>query len=439
MEVAPHAAEVTPRERPPLLAVPGFVGLMDDTFGALLDVVVGLDRMLAHVASLRAEAVDQARQWSETHQQVTTSSDPHQWSARTVARKVLVSELACALRLPERSAETLVAESQALMHELPETLVALNTGELSYRHAQVVVDQVASLGGVSEQARTTLETELVPLARELSVAKFERVARALRERAHPETIVERHRRALSDREVRLAPARDGMSWLELLLPCATASACYDRVTASAKSLQGSGEPRTLSQLRADVAAGLLTDGVTSQGVGVGIRANVTITVPVMTLLGHSQEPAVLAGYGPIDPVTARRLTAEAPSLRRILTHPETGAVLSVGRERYVVPAELRRWLRLRDETCRFPGCGVSARHSDLDHTVDWAADGPSSHDNLAHLCPKHHKLKHDTAWSVSHLGQGDLAWRSPSGRGYVTRAAMRMQPATGPPAHGAAP
>ena len=410
--------------------------MMDEAFGSLLDVVVGLDRMLAHVASLRAEAIDQARQWSETHQQVTASSDTHQWSARTIARKVLVSELACALRMPERSADSLVAESEALMQDLPKTLASLNSGDLSYRHAQVVIDQVSSLGGVNEQARMTLETELVPLARELTVAKFDRVARALRERVHPETIVERHRRALSDREVRLAPARDGMSWLELLLPAATASACYDRTTAAAKALQGPGEPRTLAQLRADVAADVLTDGVTSAGLGVGIRANVTITVPVMTLLGHSEEPATLAGYGPIDSVTARRLTAEAPSLRRILTHPETGAVLSVGRERYVVPTELRRWLRLRDETCRFPGCGVSARHSDLDHTVDWATDGPSSHDNLAHLCPKHHKLKHDTPWSVSHLGQGDLAWRSPSGRGYVTRAAMGMQPATGPPAPG---
>jgi len=30
---------------------------------------------------------------------------------------------------------------------------------------------------------------------------------------------------------------------------------------------------------------------------------------------------------PVDPDTARTLTALAPSLRRILTHPETGAVL----------------------------------------------------------------------------------------------------------------
>ncbi|WP_052293910.1 HNH endonuclease [Sanguibacter keddieii] len=121
----------------------------------------------------------------------------------------------------------------------------------------------------------------------------------------------------------------------------------------------------------------------------------------MTLLGHSEEPGDLAGHGPIDAHTARRLAAQAPSFLRILTHPETGTVLSVGRDRYAVPADLKSWLRIRDETCRFPGCSRRAQRCDIDHVKDWAHGGTTDHHNLIHLCRNHHRLKHTTAWTVS--------------------------------------
>ncbi|HEY5221829.1 MAG TPA: hypothetical protein VIJ18_02100, partial [Microbacteriaceae bacterium] len=47
------------------------------------------------------------------------------------------------------------------------------------------------------------------------------------------------------------------------------------------------------------------------------------------------------------------LAAHAPSFTRLLTHPQTEAVLSVGRDSYRVPADLRQWLRIRDGLCRF--------------------------------------------------------------------------------------
>lgn len=130
--------------------------------------------------------------------------------------------------------------------------------------------------------------------------------------------------------------------------------------------------------------------------------------------------AELEGYGPLDDETARELVAGAPSSTRLLRHPESGAVLSVGRERYAVPADLTAALRIRDRTCRFPGCGRSPRRSDIDHTIDWQFGGTTSIDNLAHLCLAHHELKHRSAWQVSQHGGGVLRWRSPSGSTYMT-------------------
>ena len=82
---------------------------------------------------------------------------------------------------------------------------------------------------------------------------------------------------------------------------------------------------------------LLIDGVTPSGLGKEIRPNVHVTVSVMTPLGHSEEPGSLERYGPIDPNTGRRLAGRAPSFTRLLTHPETGCVLTVRRDRYKVP------------------------------------------------------------------------------------------------------
>ncbi len=148
---------------------------------------------------------------------------------------------------------------------------------------------------------------------------------------------------------------------------------------------------------------------------------VYVTVPVMTLLGHSDEPAELDGYGPIDAETARELAAHAPSFQRILTHPETGAYLSYGRTSYRVPADLAGYLKVRDGGCRFPGCGRRAIASDIDHTVDWAFDGRTEHDNLAHLCRKHHRLKHRTGWRMTQESGGVIRWDSPAGRVHRSR------------------
>lgn len=163
-----------------------------------------------------------------------------------------------------------------------------------------------------------------------------------------------------------------------------------------------------------------------------IIPRVHVTVPVQTLLGGSA-PATLDGHIPLDPDTARALVAHAPSFKRVLTHPETGAVLSVGRDSYTVPADLRDWLLVRDVTCRFPGCGRPALRTDVDHTTDWGAGGGTSAENLAHLCRPHHTLKHQTAWTLhtgdttgnaastpGAPGDGTLTWTSPAGRRYAS-------------------
>lgn len=402
-------------------------GAMANTLGDLVDSIAALDRMEASIAAFRAELVDQARRWSEVTQSAVSPSGAG-WDARTIARRELVTELACALRIPERAAENLIEDSRALVTELPETFAALSAGAISWRHARVLIDHAHS---VPENARHAFEAKVLPFAQTLTVAKFDRAARRERERVHPESIDHRAAAAVEKRNVELQPTRDGMAWLSAYLPAVTAQGIYNRVTDMALSQQNGTETRTLTQLRADLFAELLLDGSLRNGsLRDGrvskIRPRVLITVPVMSLLGHSDEPAMLEGYGPIDLETARELTADAPSLTRILTHPETGAVLSVGRDSYAVPADLRIWLRVRDGTCRFPGCSRAARKCDLDHSADWQFGGQTAHNNLAHLCQAHHHVKHMTGWSVRQLTGGVMEWTSPAGKIYTTQPETKL-------------
>jgi hypothetical protein len=397
-----------------------------ERFAQAIGAVAATEAEIASLAARRARQVEQARELSEAFERITRPVDAQRWSPAMAANRVLVSEVAAVLRLPERTAETLVGESRILVTELRGTLAALDAGDISYRHAQRLIDHASSLPA---EARAEFEADVLDSAKTMPVGKFNDVARKRRERMHPESVEVRHVRSVADREVWLQNGRDGMASLTLYTDASDAHAAFDRISGLAASLQAPDDPRTLTQLRADAMVDLLIDGVTPDGLGAGVKAEVLITVPVMTLLGCSDEPATLEGYGPIDLETAKRLMAGAPGFTRLLTHPETGAVLSVGRERYRPTKAMRKWLRVRDETCRFPGCNRSAERCDLDHTLDWQYSGETGHTNLAHLCPGHHAMKHNTAWRVNQQPDGTLDWTSPTRRRYRTGPATRMGPA----------
>ncbi|MBD3941794.1 DUF222 domain-containing protein [Microbacterium sp. NEAU-LLC] len=190
-----------------------------------------------------------------------------------------------------------------------------------------------------------------------------------------------------------------------------------------------GEQRSLDELRADLFADLvLTGAPAAHGVGdtlAAIRAQVQITIPVLTAAGVGDEPALLAGYGPIDAETARRLAADAPGWDRVMYHPYSGLPLAV--DRYRPTAHLQRFLRARDERCRFPGCTRSPIRCDIDHTHDHAKGGRTEDGNLAHFCPRHHTLKHASAWRVRQRGNGVLEWTSPTGRRYLDKPPATVQ------------
>jgi len=405
----------------------------NDTQIRLLDAVKEHDRAICAAHAARAAAVDEIIQWTraaaETGRPTTTPTPLRgreyvEWSSQKAADEGLVAEIACLLTLPENTARNLICHSQLLQHRLPATRDALSRGDISYRHVEVILENVLAL---PDEAWPLFENDVLIDSETLTVPQFKKKAIKLRELTHPESIKVRHERALADRCFYVTPGRDGMGYLEMTLSNEDANAIADRVEAMAKKLNTADETRTLPQLRTDVAVDLLLQGVTATGLGAGIRGNVYVTVPILTLMGKSEEPGTLEGVGPIDPETARRIAGTASSFTRILVHPETGAVLSVGRTKYKVPKDLRRWLQLRDGTCRAAGCNRRVQDCDIDHTIPWEHGGETVFTNLAHLCRRSHRVKHETGWQVEQDKDGSLRWTSPAGKHYATHPATRIR------------
>ena len=117
---------------------------------------------------------------------------------------------------------------------------------------------------------------------------------------------------------------------------------------------------------------------------------------------------------------ARRLIADgAGSFHRVLTDPRDGAPLEIGRTSYRLTKAQRHWLRLRDGRCPFPGCGNHSLDNEADHLLAWADGGTTGISNLGQPCPKHHRLKHASAWTPTGASKDHPpGWTSPSGRHY---------------------
>ncbi|WES64928.1 DUF222 domain-containing protein [Microbacter sp. GSS18] len=359
-----------------------------------------------------------------------------------LAVRAAAADIAVRLQLSETTVQARAAHAATLRERTPAVWAGFLGGSMPEANATAIAQLAATLPHDAPEAWASFEDRVLSAATRLAPGRFRTVARRARERAHPEPIETRHRRAAADRGVWLTPELDGICTLTAPLPAADAHALKRRIDGAARELRRApDERRTLAQLRADVltdlapstggaetgsasnggtatgsatggtAIGTATDGT---AIGTAASATVAVTVPALTLLGASDEPATLDGYGPIDLDTARRLAGSATSWVRVLTHPHTGTVLDVDRRTYRVPVDLKRWLGVKHPLCVFPGCPRAAADCDLDHVLDWQYGGATAEDNLAPLCRPHHRLKHESAWELER-DERSLAWTSPTG------------------------
>lgn len=380
------------------------------------------------------------------------SVDDGDLSVRAVA-----AEFAAALRVSDRTVQARMAEAEAKIALFPAVWRAQGEGRIGAGHARAILDAGMHLDDAA--SRDAYAAQVIEFAETESPNRVGRMARRIAERFQHRTLEDRHRDARRERRVWVTDGEDGMAQLGLLGPAVLVHGVFSRLTAMAERV-GAGavvpdadhpatdadnsatdadgtvprvdaragglrvDGRRIDEIRCDLALDLLLAGApaghdTPDGLLAAIAGRVSVTVPVLTLLGEDDVPAEIDGRMPIDPATARRLAGAASGWDRILTHPISGGVLAV--DRYRPSADLVRHLKARDVRCRFPGCGRAAVDCDIDHTSDAALGGATALENLGDLCRRHHVLKHHSPWHVEQLGGGVFAWTSPTGRIYIDR------------------
>ncbi|MCM6762848.1 HNH endonuclease [Rathayibacter sp. ZW T2_19] len=351
------------------------------------------------------------------------------------------AEFAVALGVSEGSASRSLEQAQLLVEDLPLTRAALAEARVLWESGRIVCAVAATLPVAS---RGAFDERAAPLAVSLTPTQLRRALARLREELHQQPLAERHRRAREDRAVWITPEIDGMATLSALLPAPAALGAFTRLDRIARTLREGtpdtgeqrgtlGDERTLAQLRADALADLLCEGDVSGTAPVdlperatrtfipGVRAEVRLTLPASTAAGLDDTSADLDGYGPVPAGVARELVADGASFTRVLTDPDAGTVVSVGRTLRLPPPRMRLHLQLRDQTCRFPGCTRPASGTEADHTVEWRHGGETALENLASLCVAHHHVRHGDRWTYVLHPDGTADWTTPTGRRVTTR------------------
>ena len=344
-------------------------------------------------------------------------------------------DVSSALRLSAGTAQMRIDVARTLVNHLPNTCSALATGELSAAHATVIARETAAAirDGLSEFAIFSIEEKAIAHAEFHTPSQVAQQVRSAIAKFAPATFEEVVEKARDSRRVSCYNDVDGMSTVVAILPAEDAQTVMKAIEAfiikgsTVFNIPGESpvsDARSADMKRADALTSLAGFALAASSEEVAlhrrpITVNVTIDLP--TLLGLSENPGQLAGYGAIPASVARALASDG-KWKRFITDPQTGALLDYGRETYQPPQALIDFLIARDRTCRFPGCRRSAALSDLDHAQSWEDGGTTSLDNLGALCRRHHLLKTHGGWGIESRADGSCTWTSPLGKIYQTPA-----------------
>jgi hypothetical protein len=319
-------------------------------------------------------------------------------------------ELAPLLRISRGAAQAQLDLAIELTRRLPATVCALERGDLDLYKARIVAAHTHPL---SDTQAAAVEQLVLPRVSTQTPGQLRVALRRAVLLVDPDGAEARRKARVQERAVLLRPGEDGTAELRAVhLDAADAIAAYQQLDVYARAM-GTGDGRSMDQRRSDAMIDLILGRAESRPGG----ARIHVTVAAGTLLGLDDKPAELSGYGPITAQAARELAADGV-WRRILTDP-AGTPLEVGSATYRPSTALAEHIRLRDGTCRFPGCRHPAWRCDLDHGTPFPRGGTEP-GNLSCLCRHHHRLKHERNWKMRTGEDGSIRWTSPTGRSYDT-------------------
>ncbi|MEJ6543327.1 HNH endonuclease [Brachybacterium paraconglomeratum] len=320
---------------------------------------------------------------------------------------------ALGLRVTRSAASWRLRDAYQAVNHFPRTLDNLESGSMPSAWFQKMLKTSQKL---SESSRRDLDAVISTWSTNISPERFFTLLRALIEH-----LAERESRpdpvAALERTVELLPgAEAGTGTLRITGPIPEILARWKSIDESARAVQAAqraalrdgtpiphdpdgvvletGRALPLTRLRYALidTADLDVDGVAVPAE----RFRLNVTVPVLTLLGASDQPGMLDGVTPLPPSMARSLAGSCTVWHRVLTSASSGAFLPLPADRVTPTPAMLEHLRLRNGQCAVPGCTrPTSWASECDHIEECLRGTPGEGratevENLHLLCWQHH-------------------------------------------------
>ncbi|WP_108849180.1 HNH endonuclease signature motif containing protein [Dietzia lutea] len=357
--------------------------------------------------------------------------------------------LAAALAMTGWHARHLVTAGVQIHTRLPRLREAVERGLLP---EQLAIDAACRLASIPDDIISGVESDVVArLTRDLagghrpSRTALDTTVDASRERHDPQGAGDAVDAAADKRTVRFRPERDGMTSMWAHLPSGDAEKLRRRIDAAARAAAETGHPRTRDQLRADALIALGdpnttdiadplpdhpgddgaadpaapgatataadtdtapgTDAADAAGrapLGASWGTDQPIRISVIDSIAQglpNRVEFVTGAYASFDWLCEELLSGGDAKVRFELLDPQPGTEDTPDAAlKYRISPALAERIRLRDGTCRHPGCTVDAHNCEIDHVIAFdhqrpELGGPTAEWNLVCLCRKHHREK----------------------------------------------
>jgi hypothetical protein len=274
---------------------------------------------------------------------------------------------------------------------------------------------------ITRAADAESEEELLEHARTMSAAQLEKLARSWKKLPR-EDEARLAARIHQSRTLSIFPDDEGAYLIRGRLEPQVAALLMRAIEAASDALyRGSVPDTTPEQRRADALA-LLVERALDRGFDGDATSEDAGSVPAetpdtpekvrlpaserYTVIVHVEEDGLredgsvgsahLEDGTRVSAETARRIACDAAVVRVRVSRD--GRWREVEGKRRTVPPRLRRALQIRDQGCRFPGCGSRFVHAH--HIEHWADGGATRLANLVSLCRAHHRLMHEGGFTV---------------------------------------
>ncbi|MFJ6110676.1 DUF222 domain-containing protein [Dietzia maris] len=377
---------------------------------------------------------------------------------------IATSEIVAAYGVHHNRARSLLTLAITLVTKFPCLVEAMDTGHLDEATATLLARHMRTVDSLHRDAvhREVIDWLLAALAagrrpgRDAILSHTDRIIAA----HDPDGVRLRRTAAVRERRVTLRRGPDGMADLTAHLTATEASAIHTLLQTRATAQRHRDTRTRVETTRRHGADALDTDTIRSMD---ELRADALVTAllgnpSTDTDAGRGAGAGGVAGAGHRPPATQIRptITVLAPpgpdgepevylprggpatidALIELLTR-STGATITVPdtapgaadtphhAHRYRISADLAHRIRLRDGTCRHPGCSVPADACDIDHVrpfnhTDPTAGGPTLENNLAAMCRNHHRFKTFHNWHYQLAPDGTLTITTDTGHTLTT-------------------